>query len=930
MTTEKKRWYAMPVQEVAQHFSTNLETGLDEKEARARLKALGENEIFRIPHRSFGEHLLHLSVNPLAIILILSAAVMAFMGNIAPFAVCLATLVFYYITGAAVYVRSHRVLEIMGKSSLPLATVIRGGKAVTLPQQAVVPGDVIMIRSGQIVPADARLIKDERLVVIETGITDGVGNITKNAERWDARMKEPHECANMVWASTVVLGGRGLAIVTETGRNTHVSRTKKNVSAITYEKLGMFRELSRIAYFVSLGSIALTFVLTLAGLALPTAYTALEILTLVLAVMCALMSEAYTVLGHLTVALGVYGTIDIKKNVNTGTLIRNAEHIDDLADITTLAIPADSICSNKNIKLDRICLFDETVEVTDGEELPEKARQLLIKAVISTGKYTASRLVSKGSKTGEPYTVEEDAIIKCAAEQGVYNVELDSTYPIIGHANKSEAGFETTLIKWYGENRIILRGEVEKVLANCTYYKTGESNNLSRMTPRSRSSIMTMANQMMRQAHRVVAIASGVSKYNTLTRFSELRSGLTFEGIIAFNEPILPGAAYNIAKCREAGINVILFTPDVAEKNIHLARSLGIMKGDRDLEVSYSPDLRLGDEIFRTNLDDCKLYQGFSVSDKRRIIRLLKEKGEKVAYYGRNTSEIILCKEADIGVTDALTISPKLNRSVAELSQESEQEINRVSSVYMAPTGDAMRFSADVIVSPITDDGKGGFNALVNAIGSAKDIYIKMKRIVTYLLSANLARLILLVPTLFVPRLTLLSVPTVMIGGIVFDLMMSIAIAFSAQNSDVLKTKDKRSAFIIDIRELIYSVILALTLAASAIIGGAILLGTCAYSGAQLTCFTFLCTLVSCSVWFIEGRYKTGIFGRPFTIGSTFAFCLLVFTALTALSMAVPFIGNALGIVPITLEGWAALLGIGILALGVCELVKMIFGLIKK
>ena len=928
MAFENKRWYAMSAEEVAQYYSTDTEYGLAEEEARARLEAHGENEIFKIPHGSFADHLRRLSVNPIVVLLIIVSALGAVLGSAATLAVCTVCTALVYALGIMTYVKSNRILESMAEISIPRVTVIRGGRAVNVDSSLIVPGDIILLRSGQVVPCDGRLVEDEQLVVMEKGIIEHSGNARKNADRYDARVKKPYECDNMVFASTVVLKGRGRAIVTETGKGTLVVQRQKSAIALAYEKFELFDRLTKISHITGVISIALCALISLMTLMLPSVFGALDSLILVLAAASALICECYAVFGYLTVALGVYGTLDTKKKINTGTLIRNVEHLDKLRDITTLAIPLESLCSRQNIKLDRICLYDKIIEADGEEELPEMAKNLLIKAVISTGKYTATRLVTGKVHKAAAYTNEEEAIIKCATEKNLYSVRLDSEYPIVGHVGKRDGAFETTMVKWYGENRIILRGEVAEVLQRCTYYKPNGSNSLLKITPLARKTVETMASQMMRQSHRVIAIASGASKYNSLTRLSELYKDLTLEGIIAFNEPVLPGAAYMISKCREAGIKVALFTRDVSEKNEHFARSVGIIRNSKDLSVAADDYPSVSDEEFVTDIKRCKLFQGFTTPQIRKILRRLGESGERVAYYGRQTADIPVFSEDVIRVTDALTLSPR-NHTKAKENTEGEQLASEVEA-YRDTTAEALRFGADIIVSPVSSDGKGGFNALVRAICSAKGIYFKIKRIISYLLSVNLARLIYLMLTLFVRSAQLISPVSVLVWGMVLDFLVAFAIAFSADSRDILKNRDKYTKAILSLSDFIGAAVSAVALAASVTVSCLVCSSLTGLNPSQSVSFTLLASMLASLVIYFEGRYKGSSFGKGMSVGSVSLFILALFTAFFLVCFIVKPVGAFLGITALPLWAYIGVILPPAVLFLVIEITKLITRLVTR
>lgn len=895
--TENRRWYAMSAEEVVEFLATDSDSGLTYDEAKERRRVFKDNEIFPLRRESFRSCMKKRAISPLSVLLILSCLISAFFGNIAAFLLIFAVTVLNYFVILLIYLRAYREFSKIGDYSLPVATVIRSGRVEVLPQRSLVPGDIVLLKAGQIVPADCRLIESDRLSVIETGITEGLGVLSKNADSYDARLKKPHECADMVFAATVVLSGEARAVVTDTGANTVIGKKDRRVSGFELENQKTFRNLASLSRTCSLLLIIAVAALALTSMA--AGGGALDGLILSLALVCSLMCESYALFAYITVAVGIFGSLDTKDGINEGGLIKNVDKTDALCDITTVMIPCESVYSQRSMKLDKLYLHGKIYDVSPGGDPGQDELSLLVSAVISTGNYTASRLISKNQRRDNLYTYEEEAIIKAAADAGVYNVGLDSKYPIIGHASAGDAPFETTLISWFGENRIFLRGDAADVLPLCTDYSTGIGNTTARLSPVVRGSIETIAVQMMRQSKRVVAVASGASRYNSLIRTSELYRDLVFEGLLGFDEPVLEGAAYTFSRCRDSGIKTILFSDREDERSITLGETLGIISGsggERQILIA-SKAREYDDEYLLTNLQNYRLFCGFTCSERRKLLHALRARGEKIAYLGMGIDEIMISRDADIAVTQVLTISQKRRSLIHSPDSEGVSYSDAHSS--FSDGCDALRFSSDVIVSSNMEHGKGGYNALIRSIGTAKSIYRNLSAVFSYLICTSGIRIVLALCTLFGLFGGGFTSPVQLImSGLVIDLFAVLTLAFSTPEKQSLSYRRAGKRFPIGrwrfLLSLFYSLCSsALTLMCAKRVPALLRLPQ---PGAASLCMCFI-SLLSCSlIYALEGKKRSSLFAGEITIGRMEALFTAALITFIALCFAIKPLGALFGI----------------------------------
>ena len=193
------RWFDLSPQDAAEALGSDLYAGLTAAEAKRRTRQWGLNRIFPIPEGSFSTYLRQITLNPLTVLLLLTASISAFFGSLAVSLTLILLIALGYTSVIFVYVKAQRIFSEMSKFSLPYAKVIRDGRLFILRQEQLVPGDVILLSAGDIVPADARLIEDHDLYLLESGITNAKGAVRKNAAFLDYRNLDPHQQINMVF-----------------------------------------------------------------------------------------------------------------------------------------------------------------------------------------------------------------------------------------------------------------------------------------------------------------------------------------------------------------------------------------------------------------------------------------------------------------------------------------------------------------------------------------------------------------------------------------------------------------------------------------------------------------------------------------------------------------------------------------------------------
>ncbi|MBE6638050.1 MAG: cation-transporting P-type ATPase [Ruminococcaceae bacterium] len=779
----KNRWYDCSVEELTEKLHTNVRSGLSQKEALTRLRAAGKNVIYPISKASFKSYLRHVVTDLTAILLFLAAAAAAiFEENHSAF-VILGILAVNYTISIVSFIRSQRILEEAAAQSLPTAKVVRDGKLYLVREEELVRGDIILVSAGDIIPCDARLIESESLVMLESNLYDTAGPTHKRADFKDARNLSIKDRVNMIYASTIVAEGRARAVVCDVGAATLVCTLKKNPTIANHDKLNIINRLQRYSSVASLVSIGLVFVLTLMNFYFSSGRSIFDVFLITLSQAVSSMSELYTAFAYIIISLGIFGSIRQFQRINAGSVIKNASAIERIKQIDCLLIPKESLFIEKEMKLSFV--YSDTTLYSVHDPRPSRSMtETLRYALISTGLYGAGKLVSNNISANNVYTPEEESIIRAARLCSLYDKRLDNDYPMVEHIGFGrESRFATTLFRDGIGYRLALRGDVKQILVNCTTCK--KEGNIVPITQKRRSELMFEANRLMRENYRVVAVATRPSPYNNLRRLAACQNDLTFEGFICIEEPMLPEAAKNVKRCQNAGIRVIMYSSDISESNRSLAKTLGITSHDEEA-ISIIQLSQMKEDMIRANLSIYNVYEGLNNAQLRHIMRWLKEDyGYEIGVLGRKLDDVALIRDADVGFAEVVTLSGHAAKGGVECTSDNMPLLSKSARDSGRNGCEALKFISDVALSKPDRQGKGGFNALVDAIASSKAIYLNIYRAVCYLLLTLSTRFFFVLLATFTDSV-LLQPHQMLFTGLITDLLAMFTIGFMRSDPMVL------------------------------------------------------------------------------------------------------------------------------------------------
>ena len=916
-----ERWYDSTPQQLENKLGSDLRFGLSQKNAVKRLRRRGENQIFPLPKGPFRLYIKHVLTDFTSILLIFTALLSAVYEQSTSAVVIVVLLLMNCAAAIFVYVKAHRVLESMNYYGLPSAKAMRDGRLYMIRQEMLVPGDIIFLTAGDIVPADARLLESEKLTVLETNLTGEQHSVPKDPDFLECRDILPAQQKNMLFAATIVTAGTAKAIVCAVGEDTQICKTGRNVDIMPHEQLTVLGTLKKYCETWSLCMIAFVFCLTAADCFLHIADRSLfNVFLTGLTLAVASMSELYTAFGYITVACGIFGAVKRHKDINCGVIVKNAKKLEDMKDLTCLIFPKAAAFSVRDSRVERV--YIDGSQFSRGERgYARSANRLLRYAVISTGIYGGRKLVVNNITNNNIYSPEEDAILSAAEDCGVYNSNLDRNYPILEHASVSNDNrFETTLAAFSGGYFVTIRGDAPSVLNECRYYCEG--GRVLPLTGAKLNELLSAANSMAKEALRVIAVATRSTANTNLIRLRACQSDMTFEGFLAIREPLLPLAAKNIARCRKYGIRTIMLCDEESENNLRMAEALGIVSGEEEA-MSGRAFSRLKEGLFRADIKRYGLYQGLTPHQKQRLLRALRDSGEKVGFAGRTLDEIDLLKEADVSFSQNITISRKAVNGGIDLTGRNVPVFVRDARAGQKNGCEAVKFLSDAIISEPDRNGSGGLNAMLSSISVAKVIYQNLLRVVRYLVTSQTAKFLIVMWSVFT-RAEILTPVQVLFGGLLIDFAAVLILAFEPPAYDTIAAKVKTEAYLQ--RPILYSipdVLLGAVWAAAVVVLPRILdyyniLSTAAQYGAMLFCGFVLSQLMVLA----EVKREKSIFAPGIVFNYVHGLVLLMAAAFFAVCFAIPSFGGLFGIVRMPWKTALAAFVLPLIMMAVYELYK--------
>ena len=734
-------WYSEEKEKVLETLQTDAQDGISAEQAAERLEKTGPNQLREKAPQSFFRRFLGQLKNAMVIILILAAAVSlglsvynTFQGLeadwVEPIVIVLIILI-NAILGVIQESKAEAALQALKNLSAPSARVIRGGEIrggerITISSTELVPGDIVEMEAGDLVPADCRLLQTASFKCDESALTGESVPSEKDADGAVPNIAPLGDRVNMAYAGCAVSYGRARAVVVETGMNTEMGKiaslleNEKETDTPLQQKLG---RLGKTLGFLALGICAVIFVVGLLD-QLPI----LDMFMTAVSLAVAAIPEGLPAIVTIVLAIGV------QRMVAKNAIIRRLPAVETLGSASVICSDKTGTLTQNRMTLTRLYTGGRTLPVKKNTSLTPGGEALIRLAALCTdGEVRVND--GKEQHLGDP---TETAILACALHSGIDLKNLRSEHPRLGEIPfDSDRKLMTTVNLIEGKTVAIVKGAPDVLLSRCV---SGDTKAAAKAN-----------DEMGRQALRVLAVG-----YQYLDEMpvdclpEQLEHNLTFAGLVGMIDPPRPEAAEAIRVCDGAGIRTVMITGDHVVTATAIARSLGILHDDSEA-VDGQRLAAMSDEELFAHIREYRVYARVTPADKIRIVKAWQQAGEIVAMTGDGVNDAPALKAADIGCAMGITGT------------------------------DVAKGAADMT---LTDDN---FATIVTAVREGRGIYDNIRKAVHFLLSCNLGEIITVFVAMLVWRESPLLPVQLLWINLVTDSLPALALGMEPVERDVME-----------------------------------------------------------------------------------------------------------------------------------------------
>jgi len=715
-------WSTEPLTDIFSKLESQRE-GLSESEAQKRLEHFGPNQLPDQEPPTWWMIFLRQFYNPLIFVLAIAALVAIAIGDWTDAGFIGAVLLINAIIGGYQEWRAEQSSRALQKMLHVRASVIRDGTTREMDAELVVPGDVLLLESGNRVPADIRLLSAQTLQIDESFLTGESVAVTKDAAWVGSDETNVGDHKNMAYAGAVVTRGRGKGVVVQTGEKTVVGQLAESVASAETGTAPLLERMEGFARLIALVVVVVATIIGGAGVVIHGISEIKDIFLFTIALAVAAIPEGLP--AALTVAL----SIATARMARRGVIVRRLAAVEGLGSCTLVASDKTGTLTCNELTVRVVVLTDGTrLDVTGEGFIPignvtqhgesvtidqfAGLRDLVLSGVLcnEAGLHQQNQQWKwRGDATdiallalGEKLNVSREERLRAFPLVHQIPFEAEHRYAATYHrADKAAAGDSMpNLAETEHGTHLFVKGAAERLLE------------MSNLSPEQRTEISNTIEELAAEGYRVLALASGTlaTSIDAETSLQE-PTDLQFHGLIGMIDPLRPGVVDSIAACHRAGIRVCMITGDHPVTATAIARQLGIAQGDRAAVTGADLD-KLSETSIAEIVRDHNVFARVAPQQKLDLVRAAQSIGHFVAVTGDGVNDAPALRSANIGVA-------------------------------MGKEGtDVAREAAELVIS---DDD---FSSIVNGIEEGRVAYDNVRKVVAQLTATGAAEVMLVCLTL--------------------------------------------------------------------------------------------------------------------------------------------------------------------------------------
>ncbi|MBI0121516.1 calcium-translocating P-type ATPase, PMCA-type [Lactobacillus kullabergensis] len=878
-----QNFYNQKIEDVAKDFATSVSSGLRASQIDGLRAKYGSNSLTSKKKVSIWQRFLAQFKDFMIIVLIVAALLSGFVAQEwTDAAIIMIVVILNAVLGVFQETRSEEAINALKKMATPNAHVRRDGQIVEIPSTELVPGDVVLLEAGDVVPADLRLTLTKSLKIEESALTGESVPVDKNSEPVNEKKVALADQDNMAFANTNVTYGRGEGIVTATGMNTEVGKIATMLNNTDETDTPLKRNLNQLGKTLTIMILIICAVVFVVGFFTkkgtePTDKLAIDMFLVAVSLAVAAIPEGLPAIVTIILALG------------TQVMAKHNSIVRKLPAVETLGA-TDIICSDKTGTLTQNKMTVEQVyydnKIHQSSNSINHDNHALMAMVLAND----SKLDDNNQLLGDP---TETALVQYALDQ-----KIDVHNLLANHQRLQEVPFDSgrklmsTINENNGQYFVAVKGAPDQLLKRVTRIEL--DGKVSEITEKQKDEIMLSNQNMAKNALRVLGLA-----YKTVEQLYDdpttdnVEQDLIFAGLVGMIDPERPEAKEAIKEAHSAGIRTVMITGDFQVTAQAIAERLGILKPGQDERVVTGAQLdEFSDEYLEKHVADFDVYARVSPEHKVRIVKAWQAQGKIVAMTGDGVNDAPSLKQADIGIG-------------------------------MGITGTEVSKGASDMV--LADDN---FATIVEAVKQGRKVFSNIQKAILYLMSCNVGEVL----TVFMMTMLgwdILAPVQLLWINLVTDTLPAIALGLEPVEKGIMKRtpRGKKSNF--------FSGGVASSIIYQGILEGAIVLttyqlglnfgphmGNANLQHADALTMAFLTLgLIQLFHAFNSKYIHQSIFSKRTFANKWFNWAILI-SAVVMAAVELPFMTKFFDVTELNSTQWLIVLGAGICMILIVEIVK--------
>lgn len=741
-------WHNCSPQQVLESLKTG-DDGLSQAEASMRLERYGTNQLRPPKPQSWAIRFLLQFHNVLIYILLVASLMTAFLGHWIDSGVILGVLVINAIIGFVQEGKAEKALNAIRRMLSPSAIVLREGQRLQIPAEQLVPGDIVLLQSGDKVPADLRLLNCKNLRIEEAALTGESEAVDKSIHAVDTGVAIGDRLC-MAYSGTLVVYGQGMGVVVATGDHTEIGRISQMIAQVDKLVSPLLRQMAVFGRWLTLFIVLLAAAIFVYGLFLRD-YPIDEIFMAAVSMAIAAIPEGLPAIMTITLALGV------QSMARRNAIVRRLPAVESLGAVTVICTDKTGTLTRNEMTVQSVMTADNLLQVSGvgyapkgGFSRDEKEQKIVdypdMLELFRAGLLCNDARLHPGENEwithGDP---TEIALITLAMKAGLDpDYEQQSLPRIDVIPFESQHCFMATLHRHAEQSLIYVKGAPEKVLAMCSHQHS-QGDNRPIQSDFWHAAILKYS----AMGQRILAIAShAVSVEQQTLTFSDVETGFTLLGLVGIIDPPREEAITAVQQCHAAGIRVKMITGDHRATACAIGVQLNIGDGQR---VITGVELDAMDEKqLREVAADVDIFARANPEHKLRLVSALQDNDEIVAMTGDGVNDAPALKRADIGVA--------MGQKGTEVAKEAAEMI-------------------------LTDDN---FASIAHAVEEGRTVYDNIRKTVVFILPTSCGEAGILLLAIILGMALPITPVQILWVNMVTTVTLAISLSFERPERDVM------------------------------------------------------------------------------------------------------------------------------------------------